>query len=404
MALSRRNVLEREPSRVVALRPYSPSREGVDRTLLLPVLRPQLPAVDQILPYLRQIDQRQWYSNYGPLVCELERRLSAHYGVKGGGAVTVSNGTLGLTAALLGLDAPRGSLCLMPSWTFTATPQAAFAAGLTPYFLDVDPKTWMLDVYSAQETVARLGGRVGAVIVVSPFGAPVDIEAWEEFQARTGVPVVIDAAAGFDTAPASTIPVMVSLHATKIVGAGEGGFVMTRDRQLRDRIQACANFGFQGSRMSQGPALNAKMSEYHAAVALAGVDSWPRTRARHAAVMGWYQDGISQLPEVGLAPGYSDGWVTGTTSVVLSDGALSHVRRSLTEQNIETRQWWEQGCHAQPAFADCPKEPLPVTESLGRRVLGLPHFPNMNRDEVVEVVRALDKALQRRTRSLRRIS
>jgi dTDP-4-amino-4,6-dideoxygalactose transaminase len=65
----------------------------------------------------------------------------------------------------------------------------------------------------------------------------------------------------------------------------------------------------------------------------------------------------------------------------------------LTEQGIETRQWWERGCHAQPAFAACPRDPLPVTESLGRRVLGLPHFPGMSREQVGIVVTALATAL-----------
>jgi dTDP-4-amino-4,6-dideoxygalactose transaminase len=149
--------------------------------------------------------------------------------------------------------------------------------------------------------------------------------------------------------------------------------------------------------MSQSIALNAKMSEYHAAVALASVDAWLRTRARHAAIMDWYRTGIDELADVELAPGYGDGWVTGTTSVVLPTGTLSRVSRSLTQQKVETRQWWEQGCHTQPAFAGCPRGPLPVTESLGRRVLGLPHFPNMTESEVEAVVRALSNA--RRGRS-----
>jgi dTDP-4-amino-4,6-dideoxygalactose transaminase len=360
----------------------------------LPVSRPMLPRVEEMLPYLRRIDERQWYSNYGPLVQELEERIGEHYHAAPGGAVTVCNGTAGLTAALLAESPERGSLCLMPSWTFSATPQAALAAGLTPYFLDVDPGTWIPDPGRARQAAARLKDRVGAVVVVSPFGAPVDHAAWEKFRQDTGIPVAIDAAAGFDTAPVCALPAMVSLHATKIVGAGEGGLVLTRDSDLRKRVQAASNFGFQGDRCSRGVALNAKMSEYHAAVALTSLEQWPRIRRRHAAVMQWYRDGIAEIPGAALPPGYGSGWVTGTTSVVLPEGVLPRVCRALTGQGIETRQWWEQGCHAQSAFAGYPRDPLPVTESLGRRVLGLPHFPGMRHEQTAYVLETLSRSLR----------
>jgi dTDP-4-amino-4,6-dideoxygalactose transaminase len=360
---------------------------------------------------LRRIDERQWYSNHGPLVQDLECRLAEHFQADPGGAVTMCNGTAALTAALLAERAARGSLCLMPSWTFSATPQAALAAGLIPYFLDVDPQTWMLDPDRVRIAVSRLNGSVGAVIIVSPFAAPVDHTAWESFRQETGVPVVVDAAAGFDTAPACRLPSMVSLHATKIVGAGEGAFVLTTDAELRQRIEASANFGFQGSRSSSTIALNAKMSEYHAAVALTSVEQWPQSRPRHVAIMRWYREGIDSVRGVDLPPGYAErpwssigGWVTGTTSVILPDGMLARVCRALTEQGIETRQWWAQGCHEQPAFRGCPRDPLPVTGSLGRRVLGLPHFPGMSREQVRAVVRALANALLGRTRLLHPMS
>jgi dTDP-4-amino-4,6-dideoxygalactose transaminase len=382
----------RQPQLTVLRRLIEPPavRDGT----LLPVLRPMLPRVEEMLPYLRRIDERQWYSNYGPLVQELEQRIGGHYNAAPGGAVTVCNGTAGLTAALLAESPQRGSLCLMPSWTFSATPHAALAAGLTPYFLDVDPATWTPDVRLARQAAARLKDRIGAAVVVSPFGAPVDHAAWEKFSRDTGIPVVIDAAAGFDTAPVCSLPAMVSLHATKIVGAGEGGFVLTRDSDLRKRVQSAANYGFQGARCSWGVALNAKMSEYHAAVALTSIEQWPQTRPRHAAIMRWYVDGIAEISGVALPPGYGGAWVTGTTSIVLPEGSLPRVCRAFTEQGIETRQWWEQGCHAQPAFASCPRDPLPVTESLGRRVLGLPHFPGMCPEETAYVIETLGRSLR----------
>jgi dTDP-4-amino-4,6-dideoxygalactose transaminase len=358
---------------------------------VMPVLRPRLPSSADILPYLQLIDERRWYSNRGPLVGQLEAQLGRHLGLESGGVVTLANATVGLTAALLSLGAPAASLCLMPSWTFAATPHAARAAGMKPWFHDVDSRTWALDPGEVLETLKGIGERVGAVIVVSPFGAPIDMGAWEAFEERTGIPVVVDAAAGFDTVRPSRVPSVVSLHATKILGAGEGGFVVTTDASLRDRLQACCNFGFLGTRSALLPALNAKMSEYHAAVALASLASWPALRARHMRIAEWYRRHIGRLVEAALQPGYGNGWAASTTSVILPPRSAPRVARSLLHLGIETRSWWGEGCHVQPAFAACPRGPLPATENLGGRVLGLPHFPDMEERDVERVAKAVSE-------------
>jgi dTDP-4-amino-4,6-dideoxygalactose transaminase len=352
-----------------------------------------MPSSAEILPYLQEIDENGWYSNYGPLVTRLEEQLGRSLGLTGSGVVTTANATVGLTAALLARRAPAGSFCIMPSWTFAATPHAARAAGMTPWFHDVDRRTWALNPDAVTETLKRIACPVGAVMVVSPFGAPIDIQAWQALEDRIGIPVVVDAAAGFDSAQASPVPFVVSLHATKILGAGEGGFIATTDLELRKRVRACCNFGFSGSRTAELQALNAKMSEYHAAVALANLRSWPATRQRHVRIMAWYRQAISRLPEVSVQPAYGDAWASGTTSVVLPPRTLARVVRYLSHRGIDTRAWWGQGCHSQPAFADCPRGALPVTEDLGARVLGLPHFPDMREQDVGRVTEVLAGAL-----------
>ena len=374
-----------------------PRRAPSSAPSLLQVMRPWLPPAEELLPYLAEIDKRRWYSNSGPLVTRLEEQLSQQLGFSDPGVVTVANATVGLTVALMAREIPAGSICLMPSWTFAATPHAALAAGLVPWFHDVDRKTWALDLGEVTETLKRIPNRVAAVIVVSPFGAPIDIPAWEEFEDRTGIAVIVDAAAAFDTTRPSRIPLVVSLHATKILGAGEGGFLATTDARVRDRTKACCNFGFAGSRNAMLPAMNAKMSEYHAAVALASFAHWPEIRRRHARINEWYRQGVAQVEGVALQPQYGEGWVTNTTSVVLPAGSRRIVASVLSQLGIETRGWWGEGCHVQPAFADCPRSALPITEDLGSRVLGLPHSPDTRKSDVDAVVSALAQALEKDT-------
>ena len=97
----------------------------------------------------------------------------------------VANCTLGLTLALMAQDARPGTLCLMPAWTFIASPQAAVLAGLQPYFVDVDPANWCLTPEAARSALAGAPGEVGAVMRIVPFGQPFDYAAWDAFQAET---------------------------------------------------------------------------------------------------------------------------------------------------------------------------------------------------------------------------
>jgi dTDP-4-amino-4,6-dideoxygalactose transaminase len=362
---------------------------------VLPVLKPQLPLAASILPYLEEIDARRWYSNAGPLVTRFEEQLSNRIGFTQRSVVTAANATVGITVALLARRVPAGSLCIVPSWTFVATPHAVRAAGLTPCFHDVDRRTWALNPDEVMETLKHAHRPVAALVVVSPFGAPLDIGAWQDFEDRTGINVVVDAAAGFDTTRPSRIPLVVSLHATKILGAGEGGFVCSTDTRFLERFRAGCNFGFQGERIAILPALNAKMSEYHAAIGLASLAQWRETRQQHARITAWYREVLPHLDRVSLQPGYGNGWVSATTSVILPPKCSARIAAHLRSVGIETKTWWGEGCHRQPAFIDCPRNGLSVTEELGARVLGLPHFPDMQKQDVDLVATTLADALSR---------
>src|SRR5207248_1956374 len=116
------------------------------------------------------------------------------------------------------------------------------------------------------DLMGKAPGQVGAVMPVMPFGQPVDMPAWQAFQEETGIPVVIDAAAGFDRLEPSGVPGVVSLHAAKLLGVGEGGFVISKSSELIDSIRHRVNHGFGGTREAKVEAVNARLSEYSAAI------------------------------------------------------------------------------------------------------------------------------------------
>lgn len=359
----------------------------------IPIARPRLPTHAAIAPYLDRIDEARWYANCGPLVLEFERRMAARL-EQPAGVVTVSNGTVALSLALRAAGARPGALCLMPAWTFVATPHAALQAGLTPYFVDVDPETWMLDPAAVSAAIASAPGEVGAIMPVAAFGRMPDLDAWRAQADATGLPVVVDGAAAFDALERAPVPVTVSLHATKTVAAGEGGFVASDDPAFLDGFRALTAFGFSGDRTARMPATNAKLSEYAAAVALASLDAWPADRARFALVAQRLRAGLALTPEISFQPDWGAGWVSSVCVVGVPQGAAARMMRVMAAMDIDTRAWWSEGCHRHPAFADCPCAPTPVTDRLAGATLGLPYFIDLEEDASARIIEGLHEALK----------
>jgi dTDP-4-amino-4,6-dideoxygalactose transaminase len=359
----------------------------------VPIARPRLPTRAAIAPYLDRIDAARWYANYGPLVCELEQRLAARLGERAAVA-TVANGTIALTLALQAAGAKPGTLCLMPAWTFVATPHAAMAAGLVPYFVDVDPETWMLDPAATCAAIAAAPAEVGAVMPVAAFGRVPDLNAWRDVADGTGLPVIVDGAAAFDAMRSAPVPVTVSLHATKSVAAGEGGYVASEDHEFIEKVRALAAFGFSGSRISQLPATNAKVSEFAAAVALASLDAWPADRARFALTAQRLRAALALTPQIGFQPGWGSEWVSSVCVVGTPDRAAPAMAKAMAAMKVETRDWWGAGCHRQPAFEHCPRAALPVTDALAAATLGLPYFIDLEEDASARIIESLHEALK----------
>lgn len=361
----------------------------------VPVARLRLPEADALLPYLRRMDEARWYSNFGPLLGEFEARLAARFQGRPTQVITCANGTQALTLALKSMDLPAGGHVLIPSWTFVATAHAVVAAGLTPWFVDVDLKTWMLDPAAVRRLVAAAGREVVAVIPVCAFGALPDLEAWLDFRETTDVPVLIDAAAAFDTVRDARLPAVVSLHATKVLGVGEGGFLATEDAELARRVRMQTAFGFEGSRKALAAATNSKLSEYAGAVGLAALDAWPANRLRFLRAAQMLRIGLTDCPQARFQAGWGTDWVTSVCTVGLPPGSAAAVARSLQAAGVQTRAWWDEGCHASPAFRDCRREPLPATEALAASTLGLPFSIDMDSDDIARIAMALRYALDR---------
>jgi dTDP-4-amino-4,6-dideoxygalactose transaminase len=359
---------------------------------MIPVHRPQLPLASQLLPYLERIDKARWYSNFGPLLVEFEQRIAEFYRLIPSMVATAANGTLMLSAILNALSVSAQSICIMPSWTFVATAAAAHHAGLIPYFVDVDRSTQALMPQVLRQQLDKIKQPIAAVIVTAPFGAPIDVQSWESFYADTGIPVIIDAAAAFDSIQKipqmrpGKIPMMVSLHATKVFGVGEAALALCNDEALVERIKSMTSFGFKNGREAFCLGFNAKLSEYTAAVGLAALDHWDQNRTRWQSLIQYY---IKQLEKHSIAHCLSSEWVSNTCNVILPQQADA-VLTQLSKEDVMARKWWENGCHQHAAYQHFPRaNSLVNTEYLSASVLGLPLSIDTKDEIIDEIIRKL---------------
>ena len=354
---------------------------------MIPIFKPILPTATQLLPHLSSMDKSRIYSNFGPLNSILVDRISNHFNVDPDCVTTINNATSGITLALLALNSNK-KYCLLPSWTFSATAHAVVSAGLTPFLLDVDPQTNQLNPENVLSTIALLEGDVAAIIPVQPFGSPIDNVTWLELSKATRIPIIIDSAAAFDTIVPSELISVVSMHSTKLLPAGEGGFVISTNKKIIAEIKQRSNFGFSDSRISNVFGLNAKMSEYHAAVGLSSLDNFYSTRKNYLNIANAYSEKIDSKVAI-MQKDFGVSWISTSLTIELLKNTAHYCAKHLNSNGIDTRMWYSEGLHKQKAFIDIPRQKnLEVTDYLGRMTIGIPFFQDLDH-ESIEIISIL---------------
>jgi dTDP-4-amino-4,6-dideoxygalactose transaminase len=351
----------------------------------IPVLRPRLPGWRRIAAYIRDLEEGGWYSNFGPLERRLRTRLADRFGCEESRLVTTSSATSALTGLVALSDFRDWEV---PAFAFPAAGHAVLQAGRRLHLVDIAEDTLRISPRGRRDRAGRID--------VLPFGAAVSRGVLES----EGPGVVIDAAAslGAANAPLSLLrpedSVVFSLHATKVLGCGEGGVAVCGSDEQAQRLRAWTNFGFQGSREAGTVATNAKMSEYSAAVAHAALDEWPLTAAAWREAQSAVRSVTAALGIVTLPPAPPD--ITPYCIGMWVDAdATDRVEHTLATRRIATRRWWARGLHRMPAFASLAGDHYPVTDAIAARCLGLPVFPGIDSSAVTRLQSALMEAVCR---------
>ncbi|CAA6680044.1 MULTISPECIES: DegT/DnrJ/EryC1/StrS aminotransferase family protein [unclassified Lentimonas] len=260
------------------------------------VTEPFLPPFEEYVEYLKGIWERNWLTNQGPLVQEFEQKLQAYHSLSTP-VHCVTNGALGLQIALKALDV-KGEVVTTP-FSYVATTACPLWEGCTVKFADIEPDTLTID---PQAVEAEITSETEAILATHVFGNPCDVEALDALGAKHGLAVIYDAAHAFGvTYKGKSIleygdASMVSLHATKLMHAVEGGFIVAKDSAVSEKMEWMRRFGHKGTEAFHGVGTNAKMSELHAAMGLCNLNHVEEILGNRKAVCDAFDRAFSFQP------------------------------------------------------------------------------------------------------------
>ena len=365
-----------------------------------PFIRPSLPAMSDVVNDY-EVAYRSGLLTNSNLVARLESAVCERLRVKH--CVAVSSCTSGLMMVLRGLG--LAGEVIVPSFTFFATGHAIRWNGLTPVFADCDPNTWTV---TAANIERKITSRTSAILAVHLYGNPCDHEAISNLAKRHGLKLVFDAAHAFGSqrrgAPVGSFgdAEVFSLSPTKLLVAGEGGLVTTNDAKLAGAIRSMRNYGDLGAYNPDWVGLNARMSEFNAALAIAGLPLMEEKIKRRNFVANTYTEMLSGLPGVRFqSVDPRDVHTFKDYSIHVTPEAFGMTRDALATallaENIETKKYFYPPLHKQDLykqFYDPRRDDLSQTEYITESVLSLPIYESLSDETVHTVAHAIKNLIE----------
>ncbi|HEY2971164.1 MAG TPA: aminotransferase class I/II-fold pyridoxal phosphate-dependent enzyme [Pyrinomonadaceae bacterium] len=345
----------------------------------LHVGRPNVGNRARLLARINELLDRNWLTNNGPYVQELERQIAEIAGVRN--CVAMCNATIALEIVIRALGL-KGEV-IVPSFTFIATAHALQWQEITPVFCDVDPNTHNLD---PERVLQALTPRTSGIIGVHLWGRPCNVEALSEIVESRGLKLLFDAAHAFGCSHRGKMvggfgdAEVFSFHATKFLNTFEGGAVVTNDDALAKKMRLMKNFGFAGYDNVVYIGTNGKMSEVSAAMGLGGLESLDEFIATNRSNYEQYQHDLSGVQGVTMLS-YDESEKCNYQYIVLEiDETVTNIGRDqlleiLWAENVLARRYFYPGCHRMEPYRSCFPQAglmLPETERLAAQVLVLP--------------------------------
>jgi len=364
---------------------------------MIPVSRPTITDAD--VQHVADALRQGYVSGDAPPVADFERQFAS--AVNRSFGVAVSNGSVALDLALHALDLQHGDEVVVPSFAIASCLFAILRTPAKPVFADVDQGTWNLTVETLRAVVTA---NTRALLAVHIYGLPIDMAPVEQFCEDHGITIIEDAAEShtvmYKDKPCGSFGLAstFSFYANKAITCGEGGMVVTDDKNFAERIRRLRNLSFlppPGPRfVHEEVGWNNRLSAIQAALGSSQLKRMKAVTSEKRQIGLTYHEFFSSYTELRMQPTatpYSQNmyWVVG---VVLPDRFnVREVAAKLRECGVDSRPFFYP-LHCQPVLSKyglAAQPSLSVSEWLGSQGLYLPSFVGISDAEITQCAEAL---------------
>ncbi len=357
------------------------------------VTQPNLPDLEEVIPYLQKIWSNKILTNGGPFHQELETELEKYLGVP---AISLfCNGTIALITALQALDI-KGEVITTP-YSFVATTHALKWNGIEPVFVDIDPNTFNIDPNKIESAITP---KTSAILAVHCYGVPCDVDAIEKIAKKHQLKVLYDAAHAFGVECHCGRSVLnhgdlsvLSFHATKVFNTLEGGAVVSPSKQVKKYIDQLKNFGFVDELTVVTAGINGKMNEINAVMGLLQLREVDAAISKRKEIDQRYRSAFERIQGIqcmNLSEQYKPNF-SYFPILVGSEFPLNRdeLYEELKKENIYSRRYFYPLISDFPMYQDLPSsssDNLSIAKKIASQVLCLPIYVDLTISDQTKII------------------
>lgn len=358
---------------------------------MIPVTKPFLPPKVDFDRLIDQVWKRNWLTNNGPLVNELELKLKDYLGVDH--LLFTSNGTIALQMAIKALEL-KGEIITTP-FSYVATTSSIVWEGCTPVFADIDSDRLTIDPTKIE---ALINSNTTAILATHVYGIPCHIEEIQNIANKHNLKVIYDGAHALGTSykgksllaygDISTL----STHATKLFHTVEGGAVISQNPELLKKMAYLRNFGHDGPDKFNGIGINGKNSEFHGAMGLANLpyinQIIEKRKSDSEKYDHWLMNKGIKRPFIPSNTGYNYSYYP---ILFESETLTIKVFEELAKNEIYARRYFY------PSLAKLNYvkiQSIPICDNISSRVLCLPLFYDLSDAEIDMICRIIIRTMK----------
>jgi UDP-2-acetamido-2-deoxy-ribo-hexuluronate aminotransferase len=334
-------------------------------------------------------------SNYimGEEVSELENALQDFTGAKH--AITCSSGTDALLLAMMALDIQPGDEIITTPFTFIATAETIAFLKANPVFVDIDEKTYNIDPTKIEEKITP---KTKAIIPVSLYGQPADMDAIQTIADKHNLKVIIDGAQSFgSTYKGKTDSNLGDISTTSFFPAkplgcfGDGGAVFTNNNELATKMKMLRTHGQNKRYHHKYIGMGGRMDTLQCAVVNVKLKHYTKDLALRQEVAEKYNLALKTKNQKLIIPivnnNCSSAWAQYSVRVKDRDG----VQAKLKAVGIPTAVHYPMPLHLQECFAylEHKKGDFPICEQVCNEIMSLPMNPYVIDEEISYISKML---------------